>query len=126
MKNYNKHHLLNFITIIIFILTVLFLYFLNITKIWTYNTCNIIKISKYNYQVIADKETYDLFTANNYFFYNTKKYTYKITNNEKNDKEIILTLKIKNKISNKKIETIMLPNTKETLSSLIINNWREK
>ena len=126
MKNYNKHHLLNFITIIMFILTALFLYFLNTIKIWTYNSCNIIKIDKYKYQVIVDKKSYGLFTDNNYFFYNTKKYTYKITSNEKIDKEISLTLKVDNKISNERIETIMLPDTKETLFSLIINNWREK
>lgn len=109
-----------------FILTALFLYFLNTIKIWTYNSCNIIKIDKYKYQVIVDKKSYGLFTDNNYFFYNTKKYTYKITSNEKIDKEISLTLKVDNKISNERIETIMLPDTKETLFSLIINNWREK
>ena len=126
MKNYNKHHLLNFITIIMFLLTVLFLYFLNTTKIWTYNTCNIIKIDKYKYQVIVDKESYDSFTDNNYFFYNTKKYTYQITSNEKIDKEISLTLKLDNKISNKRIETVMLPDIKETLFFFFIKNRREK
>ena len=126
MKNYNKHHLLNFITIIIFLLTVLFLYFLNTIKIWTYDTCNIIKNTNHKYQVIIDKESYNLFIDNNYFYHNTKKYTYEIISSEKVDNDIFLILKVDNKISNERIETVMLPITKETLFNLIIKNWREK
>ena len=67
------------------------------------------------------------FQENNFFYYDTKKYHYVIQEVSRYDDKIILKLKLKNKIKLLKDDkTFLLPKTKETIFSLIIESWRSK
>ena len=127
MRNFNRNNLLNFFTFFILILIILFLYYLLRFKIWTYKSYSIIKDTVYIYQVIVDKASKNLFFDNSYLYFNDDKYTYKIKDFNKVDKNIIFTLEFSKKLkTTNNIETIIIQDTKRTLFSLIIDCWREK
>ncbi len=126
MKSYKKKRLLLFSLVITFILTIVFFYLINTVKLWTYNTVSILNIDDDVITVFTTLDL-DLFEDNNFFYYDTLKYTYKINNKEDSEDGVILMLELEKsfKLVNDDM-VILLPNKRETILSLIIDSWRVK
>ena len=126
MKSYKKKRLLLFSLVIIFILTIVFFYLINTVKLWTYNTVSILNIDD-NVITVFTTLDLDLFEDNNFFYYDTLKYTYKINNKEDSEDGVILMLELEKsfRLVNDDM-VILLPNKRETIPSLIIDSWRVK
>ena len=126
MKSYKKKRLLLFSLVITFILTIVFFYLINTVKLWTYNTVSILNIDDDVITVFTTLDL-DLFEDNNFFYYDTLKYTYKINNKEDSEDGVILMLELEKsfKLVNDDM-VIFLPNKRETILSLIIDSWRVK
>lgn len=126
MKSYKKKRLLLFSLVITFILTIVFFYLINTVKLWTYNTVSILNIDD-NVITVFTTLDLDLFEDNNFFYYDTLKYTYKINNKEDSEDGVILMLELEKsfKLVNDDM-VILLPNKRETILSLIIDSWRVK
>lgn len=127
MRNFNRYSLLNFFTILIFILIIMFFYYLFDFKIWTYKSYTIVKINDLEYQVVVSLKDRSLFGDNNYLFLNNKKYIYDIMFEDNIKDNVLFTLQFSKKIKNgKDIETVIIQDTKKNIFSLIIESWREK
>lgn len=126
MKSYKKKRLLLFSLFITFILTIVFFYLINTVKLWTYNTVSILNIDD-NVITVFTTLDLDLFEDNNFFYYDTLKYTYKINNKEDSEDGVILMLELEKsfRLVNDDM-VILLPNKRETILSLIIDSWRVK
>ncbi len=126
MKSYKKKRLLLFSLVITFILTIVLFYLLVSIKLWTYNTVSILNIDD-NVITVFTTLDLDLFEDNNFFYYDTLKYTYKINNKEDSEDGVILMLELEKsfKVVNDDM-VILLPNKRETILSLIIDSWRVK
>ncbi len=126
MKSYKKKRLLLLSFVITFILTIVFFYLINTVKLWTYNTVSILNIDD-NVITVFTTLDLDLFEDNNFFYYNTLKYTYKINSKEDSEDGVILMLELEKsfKLVNDDM-VIFLPNKRETILSLIIDSWRVK
>ena len=126
MKSYKKKRLLLFSLVITFILTIVFFYLINTVKLWPYNTVSILNIDDDVITVFTTLDL-DLFEDNNFFYYDTLKYTYKINNKEDSEDGVILMLELEKsfKLVNDDM-VILLPNKRETILSLIIDSWRVK
>lgn len=126
MKSYKKKRLLLFSLVITFILTIVFFYLINTVKLWTYNTVSILNIDDDVITVFTTLDL-DLFEDNNFFYYDTLKYTYKINNKEDSEDGVILMLELEKsfRLVNDDM-VILLPNKRETILSLIIDSWRVK
>ena len=126
MKSYKKKRLLLFSLVITFILTIVFFYLINTVKLWTYNTVSILNIDD-NVITVFTTLDLDLFEDNNFFYYDTLKYTYKINNKEDSEDGVILMLELEKsfRLVNDDM-VILLPNKRETILSLIIDSWRVK
>lgn len=126
MKSYKKKRLLLFSLVITFILTIVFFYLINTVKLWTYNTVSILNIDD-NVITVFTTLDLDLFEDNNFFYYDTLKYTYKTNNKEDSEDGVILMLELEKsfKLVNDDM-VILLPNKRETILSLIIDSWRVK
>lgn len=126
MKSYKKKRLLLFSLFITFILTIVFFYLINTVKLWTYNTVSILNIDD-NVITVFTTLDLDLFEDNNFFYYDTLKYTYKINSKEDSEDGVILMLELEKsfKLVNDDM-VILLPNKRETILSLIIDSWRVK
>ena len=127
MKNYRRKSLLNLFFVITFILLFVFFYLLNTVKLWPFNSYNTVLVDDNYIKVVVTLDDVLLFQDNNFFYYDNKKFLYKIESKEKLENEVILTLNLKN---NFKIEgddtTLLLPNIKKSIFSLIIDSWRSK
>lgn len=126
MKSYRKKRLLLFSLVITFILTIVFFYLINTVKLWTYNTVSILNIDD-NVITVFTTLDLDLFEDNNFFYYDTLKYTYKINSKEDSEDGVILMLELEKsfRLVNDDM-VILLPNKRETILSLIIDSWRVK
>ena len=126
MKNYKKKGLLLLSFVITFILTIVFFYLINTVKLWTYNTVSILNIDD-NVITVFTTLDLDLFKDNNFFYYDTLKYTYKVNSKEDSEDGVILMLELEKsfKLVNDDM-VILLPNKRETILSLIIDSWRVK
>lgn len=126
MKSYKKKSLLLFSLFITFILTIVFFYLINTVKLWTYNTVSILNIDD-NVITVFTTLDLDLFEDNNFFYYDTLKYTYKINSKEDSEDGVILMLELEKpfRLVNDDM-VILLPNKRETILSLIIDSWRVK
>lgn len=126
MKSYKKKRLLLFSLVITFILTIVFFYLLVSVKLWTYNNVSILNIDD-NVITVYTTLDLDLFKDNNFFYYDTLKYTYKINSKEDSEDGVILVLELEKsfKLVNDDM-VILLPNKRETILSLIIDSWRVK
>ena len=126
MKSYKKKRLLLFSLFITFILTIVFFYLINTVKLWTYNTVSILNIDD-NVITVFTILDLDLFEDNNFFYYDTLKYTYKINSKEDSEDGVILMLELEKsfRLVNDDM-VILLPNKRETILSLIIDSWRVK
>ena len=126
MKSYKKKRLLLFSLVITFILTIVFFYLINTVKLWTYNTVSILNIDD-NVITVFTTLDLDLFKDNNFFYYDTLKYTYKVNSKEDSEDGFILMLELEKsfKLVNDDM-VILLPNKRETILSLIIDSWRVK
>ena len=126
MKSYKKKRLLLFSLVITFILTIVFFYLINTVKLWTYNTVSILNIDD-NVITVFTTLDLDLFEDNNFFYYDTLKYTYKVNSKEDSEDGVILMLELEKsfRLVNDDM-VILLPNKRETILSLIIDSWRVK
>ena len=126
MRSYKKKRLLLLSFVITFILTIVFFYLINTVKLWTYNTVSILNIDD-NVITVFTTLDLDLFEDNNFFYYDTLKYTYKINSKEDSEDGVILMLELEKsfKLVNDDM-VILLPNKRETILSLIIDSWRVK
>ncbi len=126
MKSYKKKRLLLFSLFITFILTIVFFYLINTVKLWTYNTVSILNIDD-NVITVFTTLDLDLFKDNNFFYYDTLKYTYKVNSKEDSEDGVILMLELEKsfRLVNDDM-VILLPNKRETILSLIIDSWRVK
>ena len=126
MKSYKKKRLLLFSLFITFILTIIFFYLINTVKLWTYNTVSILNIDD-NVITVFTTLDLDLFEDNNFFYYDTLKYTYKVNSKEDSEDGVILMLELEKsfRLVNDDM-VILLPNKRETILSLIIDSWRVK
>ena len=126
MKNYKKKGMLLVSITIIFTLTIVFFYLLVSVKLWTYKAISILNIDD---NVITVFTTLDLemFEDNNFFYYDTLKYNYKINSKDDFEEGVILILELEKsfKLVNSDM-IILLPNKKVTILSLIIDSWRVK
>lgn len=121
-KNYN---ILILLIVFWLILILIYLHILNTIKLWQYDSYSITSIDDYNYQVILEKKALKNLRENNYFFYNNKKYQYKVLDSININDNTIVNIKLKAKIDLlKQIDTIIVPDTKKTILSLIIDSWR--
>ena len=126
MKSYKKKRLLLFSLVITFILTIVFFYLINTVKLWTYNTVSILNIDDDVITVFTTLDL-DLFEDNNFFYYDTLKYTYKINSKEDSEDGVILVLELEKSFKLVIDDmVILLPNKRETILSLIIDSWRVK
>ena len=126
MRSYKKKRLLLFSLFITFILTIVFFYLINTVKLWTYNTVSILNIDD-NVITVFTTLDLDLFKDNNFFYYDTLKYTYKVNSKEDSEDGVILMLELEKpfRLVNDDM-VILLPNKRETILSLIIDSWRVK
>ena len=126
MKSYRKKRLLLLSFVITFILTIVFFYLINTVKLWTYNTVSILNIDD-NVITVFTTLDLDLFEDNNFFYYDTLKYTYKINSKEDSEDGVILMLELEKSFKLVIDDmVILLPNKRETILSLIIDSWRVK
>ena len=126
MKSYKKKRLLLLSLFITFILTIVFFYLINTVKLWTYNTVSILNIDD-NVITVFTTLDLDLFKDNNFFYYDTLKYTYKINSKEDSEDGVILVLELEKSFKLVIDDmVILLPNKRETILSLIIDSWRVK
>ena len=126
MKNYKKKGMLLVFITVVFLLTIVFFYLLVSIKLWTYNSVSILNIDD---DVITVFTTLDLelFEDNNFFYYDTLKYNYKINSKDNFEEGVILTLELEKsfKLVNDDM-IILLPNKRVMILSLIIDSWRVK
>lgn len=126
MKNYKKKGMLLVSITVVFLLTIVFFYLLVSIKLWTYNSVSILNIDD---DVVTVFTTLDLelFEDNNFFYYDTLKYNYKINSKDKFEEGVILNLELEKsfKLVNDDM-IILLPNKRVTILSLIIDSWRVK
>ncbi|HIT37844.1 MAG TPA: hypothetical protein IAB59_05165 [Candidatus Onthousia faecipullorum] len=126
MKSYKKKRLLLLSFVITFILTIVFFYLLVSVKLWTYNNVSILNIDD-NVITVYTTLDLDLFKDNNFFYYDTLKYTYKINSKEDSEDGVILVLELEKSFKLVIDDmVILLPNKRETILSLIIDSWRVK
>ena len=127
MKKYKKDGLLVFFTMIFILLTIVLFYLLYTIKLWTFNGYTVTSTNINEVMVIVSDNKIKLFTENSFFYYGTKKYYYEILECNEYDEGIILTLKLERELNLiDSSYTIMLPNVKRTIFSLIIDSWRSK
>ncbi len=126
MKKYQKNTINSLFSIILLILTTFFFGSLLTTKIWTYQSFNIIKETELTYQILTTKKNVHLLEENNYLYHNNKKYLYKVNKKEEISDSIILELKLNKDINNlEKNALVMIPKVKKTLFKIIIESWED-
>ena len=120
MKNNN---LLTVGTIIFFIMIILTILFLKKITIFDYQaiTCN---INNKEIETVIPKEQLDNITKNKFFYYQGKKYIYKIIENIEKEDLVYLILSTNNKLSKNKVGNIYIPIKKISLLKVLIKSWR--
>ena len=126
MKKYQKNTINSLFSIILLILTTFFFGSLLTTKIWTYQSFNIIKETELTYQILTTKKNAHLLEENNYLYHNNEKYLYKVNKKEEISDSIILELKLNKDITNlEKNALVVIPKVKKTLFKIIIESWED-
>lgn len=118
-----KNNLLAVGTIIFFIMIILTILFLKKITIFDYQsiTCN---INNKEIETVVSKEQLDNITKNKFFYYQGKKYIYKIIENIEKDDLVYLILSTNNKLSKNKVGNIYIPIKKISLLKVLIKSWR--
>ena len=127
MKNYKKKGMLLVSITVVFLLTIVFFYLLVSIKLWTYNSVSILNIDDDDVITVFTTLDLELFEDNNFFYYDTLKYNYKINSKDNFEEGVILTLELEEsfKLVNDDM-IILLPNKRVMILSLIIDSWRVK
>lgn len=126
MKKYQKNTITSLLNIAILTFTIFFISSLFTTKIWTYQSFNILKAKDLTYQILTTKNNVNMLEENNYLYYNNKKYLYKVNAKEEISDSIILELKLNKDITNlEKNALVMIPNVKKTIFKIIIESWED-
>jgi hypothetical protein len=118
-----KNNLLTIGTIIFFIIIILTILFLRKVTIFDYQaiTCN---INNKEIETVISKKQLDNITKNKFFYYQGKKYIYKIIENIEKDDLVYLILSTNKKLSKNKVGNIYIPIKKISLLKVLIKSWR--
>ena len=118
-----KNNLLTIGTIIFFIIIILTILFLKKVTIFDYQaiTCN---INNKEIETVIPKKQLDNITKNKFFYYQGKKYIYKIIENTEKDDLVYLILSTNKKLSKNKVGNIYIPIKKIALLKVLIKSWR--
>lgn len=118
-----KNNLLTIGTIIFFIIVILTILFLKKVTIFDYQaiTCN---INNKEIETVISKKQLDNITKNKFFYYQGKKYIYKIIENIEKDDLVYLILSTNKKLSKNKVGNIYIPIKKISLLKVLIKSWR--
>ena len=118
-----KNNLLTIGTIIFFIIIILTILFLRKVTIFDYQaiTCN---INNKEIETVISKKQLDNITKNKFFYYQGKKYIYKIIENIEKDDLVYLILSTDKKLSKNKVGNIYIPIKKISLLKVLIKSWR--
>lgn len=118
-----KNNLLTIGTIIFFIIIIFTILFLKKVTIFDYQaiTCN---INNKEIETVISKKQLDNITKNKFFYYQGKKYIYKIIENIEKDDLVYLILSTDKKLSKNKVGNIYIPIKKISLLKVLIKSWR--
>ena len=118
-----KNNLLTIGTIVFFIAIILTILFLKKVTIFDYQsiTCN---INNKEIETVISKKQLDNIRKNKFFYYQGKKYIYKIIENIEKDDLVYLILSTNNKLSKNKVGNIYIPIKKISLLKVLIKSWR--
>ena len=118
-----KNNLLTIGTIIFFIIIIFAIFFLKKVTIFDYQaiTCN---INNKEIETVISKKQLDNITKNKFFYYQGKKYIYKIIENIEKDDLVYLILSTNKKLSKNKVGNIYIPIKKISLLKVLIKSWR--
>ena len=118
-----KNNLLTIGTIIFFIIIILTILFLKKVTIFDYQaiTCN---INNKEIETVISKKQLDNITKNKFFYYQGRKYIYKIIENIEKDDLVYLILSTNKKLSKNKVGNIYIPIKKISLLKVLIKSWR--
>ena len=118
-----KNNLLTIGTIIFFIIIIFTILFLKKVTIFDYQaiTCN---INDKEIETVISKKQLDNLTKNKFFYYQGKKYIYKIIENIEKDDLVYLILSTNKKLSKNKVGDIYIPIKKISLLKVLIKSWR--
>ena len=118
-----KNNLLTIGTIIFFIIIILTILFLKKVTIFDYQTitCN---INNKEIETVISKKQLDNITKNKFFYYQGRKYIYKIIENTEKDDLVYLILSTNKKLSKNKVGNIYIPIKKISLLKVLIKSWR--
>lgn len=118
-----KNNLLTIGTIIFFIIIIFTILFLKKVTIFDYQTitCN---INNKEIETVISKKQLDNITKNKFFYYQGKKYIYKIIENIEKDDLVYLILSTNKKLSKNKVGNIYIPIKKISLLKVLIKSWR--
>lgn len=118
-----KNNLLTIGTIIFFIIIIFTILFLKKVTIFDYQaiTCN---INNKEIETVISKKQLDNITKNKFFYYQGRKYIYKIIENIEKDDLVYLILSTNKKLSKNKVGNIYIPIKKISLLKVLIKSWR--
>ena len=118
-----KNNLLIIGTIVFFIIIIFTILFLKKVTIFDYQsiTCN---INNKEIETVIPKEQLDNIRKNKFFYYQGKKYIYKIIENIEKDDLVYLILSTNNKLSKNKVGNIYIPTKKISLLKVLLKSWR--
>ena len=118
-----KNNLLTIGTIIFFIIIIFAILFLKKVTIFDYQviTCN---INNKEIETVISKKQLDNITKNKFFYYQGRKYIYKIIENIEKDDLVYLILSTNKKLSKNKVGNIYIPIKKISLLKVLIKSWR--
>ena len=118
-----KNNLLTIGTIIFFIIIIFTILFLKRVTIFDYQaiTCN---INNKEIETVISKKQLDNITKNKFFYFQGRKYIYKIIENIEKDDLVYLILSTNKKLSKNKVGNIYIPIKKISLLKVLIKSWR--
>ena len=118
-----KNNLLTIGTIIFFIIIIFTILFLKKVTIFDYQaiTCN---INNKEIETVISKKQLDNITKNKFFYFQGRKYIYKIIENIEKDDLVYLILSTNKKLSKNKVGNIYIPIKKISLLKVLIKSWR--
>ena len=118
-----KNNLLTIGTIIFFIIIIFTILFLKKVAIFDYQaiTCN---INNKEIETVISKKQLDNITKNKFFYFQGRKYIYKIIENIEKDDLVYLILSTDKKLSKNKVGNIYIPIKKISLLKVLIKSWR--
>ena len=124
-RNYEKVELVFIISIILWVIELVLFIQLYSIRIENYKKFSIIKINKEEGVIILSKKDKKTIYNNSYGYWNNKKTSYKIIEEEKTDNKELVQIKLKIKWQEKTddVVTISIKNKNINIIKSIINSW---